>query len=197
VVRIVTALSRIPERRELWPWLFLINFAGALYGFVWYRQQLSLTPIYLWPLVADSPVSALLFSFVILSLYYNRRLPALEALAYPLTFKYGLWATAVIGAYWLSTGRLNLENGHLLVSHLGMAAETVIFFRYYPVPRRYLVLGLTWLLVNDLVDYPLADVHPYLPSADLRGFALVAAFALSVASYLVFANLRSVLRREK
>jgi len=197
VVRVMRALSTIPERRGLWPWLFLVNFGGALYGFEWYRQQLSVTPPHLWPLVADSPLSALLFSFVILALYYNRRLPLLEALAYLLTFKYGLWAAAVIAAYWLSTGSLDFENGHLLASHLGMAAETVIFFRYYPVPRRYLALGLAWLLVNDLVDYPLANVHPYLPSADLRGFALVAAFTLSVASYLLFAKLRSVVGREK
>lgn len=44
--------------------LFTINFLGTIYGYYWYRSQLSLTPDIFLVFVPDSPTASLFFTIV-------------------------------------------------------------------------------------------------------------------------------------
>lgn len=48
------------KRWFLWT-LFVVNFLGTIYGFIWYGNQLAVTPAYLIPFVPDSPTGSGLF----------------------------------------------------------------------------------------------------------------------------------------
>lgn len=184
-------------------WLVVINLAGAAYGFNWYRLQLLATPPWLWPVVPDSPLSALLFGLTLIPRLRaigrgagadpaatgagparagsglrcaGDRRSALAALARLATFKYGLWTVVVLGGAALRARSLDAEAALLIATHAGMALEAWLLLRASPPapgPRR---LAIAWLLLNDASDYGPLRTHPRLP--DPAAFPYVAAEAV-------------------
>lgn len=180
----------IPESR---PWvrgLLVINLLGSLYGFNWYAVQLGETPLRFWPVVPDSPLSTLLFSFVLLVILAGRRWPLLEGIAYLSMLKYGLWTVAVFSQYWLVHRQADFESIHLSLSHLGMAVEAAIFLRVYSPPLVWGALGFLWLLFNDYMDYG-QGFHPRLPDPGLGGSVALMAVSLSFLAMVVFLTVRN------
>lgn len=178
-------LQSIPEDRRWLPWLIAINLGGAVYGFNWYAEQLRHTPWVYWPVVPDSPGSALLFSFFLIGLALRRRWPLLEGVASMMMIKYGLWTLVVMSHYWLTTGTAPFESVHLSISHAGMAIESLLFLRVYRPGMAYGILGLAWLLFNDAWDY-LGGTHPTLPLPEAIGWVSVFAVSLSLAAFALF-----------
>ncbi len=181
----IDALKAMSRHRSILTVLAVANLLGALYGFTWYRTQLATSPWYVWPLIPDSPLSALLFSLVLLGVLAGRRVAPLEGIACISIFKYGLWTVAIIGDYWRATGALaGFEMQHLLVSHSIMALQGIWFIVVFCPPRRWLVPGMVWAAANDVADYGFG-LHPALPLAAQLPWAQTAAVALTISASIL------------
>jgi len=150
------------ERWFLWT-LFVVNLLGTVYGFYWYRNQLAETPAYLRLFVPDSPTGSGLFTLVLLTYLLGRNLPILEALAGITNLKYGIWAVGVIITGWIMGDEVNGTDVMLILSHAGMAIESVIYARFFKLSILSLGIAALWTLNNDFLDYVM-DIHPWLPA---------------------------------
>ncbi|GGE11498.1 hypothetical protein GCM10011571_11070 [Marinithermofilum abyssi] len=164
--------------------LFVVNLLGSIYGFYWYKNQLAMTePAYLW-FVPDSPTASAAFTLVLLLYIWGKRSPLLEAFAAVTLFKYGIWAVAMIvaGAA-MSAGSffhaLHWTDWMLMISHLGMALEGVLYVRLYTFDWRHLTVVGLWTLWNDWMDYGVG-VHPWLPSTLAGQEGIVAVFTIGL-----------------
>ncbi len=194
-----------PEEPNLLTWLVVaVNVLGGIYGIFWYRSQLAATPPALWLLVADSPLSVLAFA-VVLTIRLSQRLsrgqkrlqlphlpdsiqsrPALELLS-ALTFigliKYGLWAAVIVVAAWLRGSQATGIMVALVVVHLGMVFESVVFLKALGVARWAATAAPLWFVLNDTVDY-MGGLHPTLPDTINPSYAASVAVGLTLLSSL-------------
>lgn len=164
-------LAPLPRRVETvalrYAWVIIaINLLGTAFGFWYYIPQFRLEPALAWPVVPDSP-TATLFIACSLALY-----------------KLGLWTPYVLTVFheaFLATAAAPLPVALLLgpqlasdamyaflfVSHLGMAVQAFVIYRYSDFPARAILVTLLWYGFNDLVDYfaPIAGTphHTLLP----------------------------------
>ncbi|REK77229.1 DUF1405 domain-containing protein [Paenibacillus paeoniae] len=189
--------SFLLNRNVLWL-LFIVNFVGTIYGYMWYENQLIWTienkPAWMLPFVPDSPTASLFFTLSLLFLMFPpRKLSRLgnglrvliEALAVVCSVKYGIWAVAMIVAGAAQGDVLNWQHYMLIASHLGMAAEALLYFRFMKARTGALAIGLGWLLLNDTIDYTYG-INPWLPAEleDDLDAVRTFTFALSIASFL-------------
>lgn len=182
--------------------LIIVNFLGSIYGFYWYKNQLIETPGKWLIFTPDSPLSSTFFTIFLVMHLYKKKFPLIEAFASITSFKYGIWATAIIfwGAWtvqpsWIDIVKLQTITWidlMLVISHLSMAIEAILFFKKYSYGFiSIFVVGL-WIFFNDFVDY-IYNVHPWLPRtlADfdynvgeftlyLSGFTLLLFYFLSI-----------------
>jgi uncharacterized membrane protein YpjA len=150
------------QRWFLWM-LFIINFLGTIYGFIWYDNQLARTEPWLRIFVPDSPTGSGLFTLVLLTYLLGRQIPVLEALASITNFKYGVWAVGIIIVGWMLGNEIRWTDIMLMVSHTGMAVESVLYTRFYKLSWMPVGLAALWTLNNDFLDYVM-EIHPYLPN---------------------------------
>ncbi|MCU6708332.1 DUF1405 domain-containing protein [Paenibacillus sp. J5C_2022] len=185
------------DRRFLWL-LFIVNLLGTIYGYIWYGHQLQVTaatkPAWMLPFVPDSPTASLFFTLALLYLLFPpARLSKLasagrliiEALAIVCSVKYGVWAVVMIFAGQAQGDVLNWQHYMLVASHLGMAAEALLYFRFMKARLGALAVAACWLFLNDTVDYTYG-VYPYLPNELEDDVTTVKWFTvgLSAASFL-------------
>jgi uncharacterized membrane protein YpjA len=104
----------LTSRRMLWL-LFWVNFLGTIYGYEWYWNQMQETvankPLWLVIFVPDSPTASFFFTLTLVYLLIDSYIkPTLhntnkaadllrsivEGLAVMASFKYGIWAVAII-----------------------------------------------------------------------------------------------------
>ncbi len=162
----------------LWA-LVIINTAGSIYGYYWYHRQLAETPWYWWPWVPDSPFSSTLFTVLLLLLLMGKNLPGVFLWANLSAMKYGIWAAIINISYWQISGHFTFENWMLTVSHLGMAAEGLLFLLILPYPRSSVLWVAVWFALNDGLDY-LLNLHPYLFDQAQYRLAWTSVVSLSV-----------------
>lgn len=162
----------LTHRGILWL-LFIVNFLGTIYGYIWYGNQLAYTadhyPLWLLPFVPDSPTASLFFTLAILLLLYPPKSLAgstvrglIEALAVVTSVKYGIWAVGIIFAGGYQGNELTWKDWMLVISHTGMAVEALLYARFFSY-RKLLPLALIYTLTNDVIDYSFG-VYPWLPS---------------------------------
>lgn len=176
-------------------WLFVINFIGTIYGYYWYKNQLAVTEAKWLIFVPDSPTASLFFTGVLGLYLWHRRNALLEAFASVTLFKYGIWAVVMIVWGGVLDSRpfleaLDWQHWMLIVSHLGMALQAILYAPFFTYRHRELFIVAAWTLLNDFLDYRM-DIHPWL-HPDLEPFDhLVGYFTamLSVTTLLVFATL--------
>lgn len=180
------ATSVAVDRRWLAP-LILVNFFGSLYGFNWYKEQLAAAPLKYWPVIPDSPLSCLLFSFVLMLIYARKRFWPLEGVAYLSMMKYGFWTVFVFAQCWVARGAAYPEEMFLFASHLGMAVEAILFSRYHSPGRAAIIACGLWSVFNDYMDY-WRGFHPYLPMMEFYPSVRLVSIASTylVAVWLVF-----------
>ncbi|QHW30164.1 DUF1405 domain-containing protein [Paenibacillus rhizovicinus] len=187
------------NRTILWL-LFIVNALGTVYGYIWYGSQMEYTveTQSAWQVifVPDSPTASLFFTLSLLFLLFPRLVkPSLagivfrsliEALGVVTSIKYGIWAVTMIMAGGAQGDHLQWEHYMLMVSHLGMAIEAMLFVRYMVFGRFMAFIALVWLLVNDTVDYTFF-VFPWLPDVLENDLNAIQSFTmgLSVFSLLV------------
>ncbi|AZN43718.1 DUF1405 domain-containing protein [Paenibacillus albus] len=180
--------------------LFWINAAGTIYGYIWYGQQIEYTlqNQSLWQVifVPDSPTASLFFTFSLLFLLYPRlskpspiyigARTIIEALGVVTSIKYGFWAVTMILAGSAQGDHLQWQHYMLMVSHLGMAIEALLFIRFFVFGRFAAFLALVWLLLNDTIDYTYY-VFPWLPDELENNIGAIQSFTmgLSVISLLL------------
>lgn len=189
--------SFLLNRNVLWL-LFIVNLVGTVYGYIWYENQLIWTlenkPAWMLPFVPDSPTASLFFTLSLLFLMFPPQRSSrfgdavrvvIEALAVVCSVKYGIWAVAMIVAGAAQGDVLNWQHYMLIASHLGMAAEALLYFRFMKARTGALAIGLGWLLLNDTIDYTFG-INPWLPSELEDDLDAVRTFtyALSIASFL-------------
>lgn len=198
VWKTVMSRSFLTSPFMLWS-LFWINSLGTVYGYYWYWDQLVYTvsnrPLWMVLLVPDSPTASLFFTLALIFLLRDRfkgpvSTPVrriIETVAVVASFKYGIWAVAMIvgGAY--QGEPMAWQDWMLIGSHLGMAAEALLFVRFFQIrPISWLIAAL-WVLGNDFIDYSY-EIYPWLPDALMENIDQVKAFTwgLSLFSVLLF-----------
>ncbi|WP_424766045.1 DUF1405 domain-containing protein [Paenibacillus sp. sgz302251] len=190
------------NRSFLWL-LFLVNLAGTIYGYIWYEYQLIDTyinhPLWRIVFVPDSPTASLFFTLALLYLLFPPRQSnriavigrsVLEALAVVCSVKYGIWAVAMIAAGAWQGDELNWKHYMLIASHLGMAFEALLYFRFMKAGPIALAVAACWLLLNDTVDYTFGvfptlarELYNDLPA--VRGFTYgLSLFSLAAALWV-------------
>lgn len=162
----------IADRRWL-GLLLAVNLVGAGYGFDWYAGQLRATPVWLWPLTADSPMSLLFFALALTAWWLGRRWPVMEALGYLGLLKYGFWTMFVVGLHWAGGGAFQWIDLFLFTSHGFMALQALLLVGALPLAVGAFGPALAWYLANDYFDY----VHPGTPT---MGFLAAPALIRSV-----------------
>lgn len=185
-------------RRVLWEdpcqrWfvllLLFVNAGGAGAGYFWYAGQLAVTRWYLWPLVADSPVAATIFTGAMASLL-GRKSSFLLLWGSLSVIKYGLWAVIILLHYLLfSGGQWGGMRLFLLLSHAGMFVEGGVYLRHLRISWEELGGVAGWMLLNDYLDYALG-FHPYL--FDPRQWYLAFGSALTLTLILIFKGAKYV-----
>nr|WP_156130730.1 DUF1405 domain-containing protein [Paenibacillus durus] len=181
-------------------WLLLaVNVPGTIYGYIWYGNQLAYTaahyPSWLLPFVPDSPTASLFFTLALILLLYPPKTAAgisvralIEALAVVTSVKYGIWAVSIIAAGGYQGGPIVWQDWMLMISHAGMAAEALLYARFF-ICRKMIPAALLWTLLNDTVDYSYG-VYPWLPRAltddvpQVRNFTFLLTLFSAAAAWL-------------
>lgn len=178
--------------------LFWVNLLGTIYGYIWYESQLIYTSekfdTWLLVFVPDSPTASLFFTLALLYLLFPPKSASvlvtggrviIEALAVVCSVKYGIWAVAMIVAGAWQGDQLEWTHYMLMASHLGMAIEALLYFRYMRAGLIALLIGIGWLLLNDTIDYSYG-VFPWLADELEDDLTAVRAFTygLSICSFI-------------
>jgi uncharacterized membrane protein YpjA len=159
--------------------LFWINFLGTIYGYEWYWNQMIWTvhhkPLWYVIFVPDSPTASLFFTISLLYLLYDQKYGSsreirktalirgfVEAFALITSVKYGVWAVSMIAASGYLGEPITWQDWMLSISHLGMAAEALLFARWFGFRWYHIALVAVWILTNDYMDYE-RFVYPWLP----------------------------------
>ena len=133
--------------------LFLINFFGTLYGYYWYKGQLSITPDIFLVFVPDSPTASLFFTIFLLFFLFGRNIPYIEALAIITLFKYGTWGVIMNLLTLIVEGSLGWQGYMLMASHAAMAVQGLLYAPFYKIKLRHIVVASIWTIHNDIIDY--------------------------------------------
>jgi uncharacterized membrane protein YpjA len=145
-------LQYLNNRNFLWL-LLIVNFLGTVYGYIWYKYQLEITPLKFLIFVPDSPTASLFFVFVLIAFLLNRNWPLIEALAIVTLLKYGIWAVMMNLLLLIVSGELPWQGYMLIASHSAMAIQGLLYSPYYKIKGWHLVVVAIWTLHNDVIDY--------------------------------------------
>jgi uncharacterized membrane protein YpjA len=188
------------SRPFLWL-LFIVNLGGTIYGYIWYESQLVATlethPLWQIVFVPDSPTASLFFTIALLYLLFPPQKSyglvkvgrsIIEALAVVCSVKYGIWAVSMIVAGAWQGAELHWQHYMLMASHLGMAFEALLFFRFMKAGAAALIVATCWLLLNDTVDYTFG-IFPYLADELDDDLSAVRAFTYGLSFFSLGAAL--------
>ncbi|MET3696101.1 uncharacterized membrane protein YpjA [Bacillus oleivorans] len=140
------------EKWFLWV-LLIINTAGTIYGYIWYKSQLAITPGHFLIFVPDSPTASLFFCFVLVAFILGKNWGLFEALALITLYKYGIWAVVMNILTLIVSGDLHWTGYMLMASHLAMAIEGILYAPFYRIKWWHFVVAGIWTLHNDVIDY--------------------------------------------
>ncbi|GGB33381.1 DUF1405 domain-containing protein [Virgibacillus dakarensis] len=143
----------ILQDRKFILFLFIINFLGTIYGYIWYKQQLAITPPIFLIFVPDSPTASLFFTIVLFFFLIRKNAPYIEALAIITLFKYGIWAVVMNLLTLYIDGSLSWQGYMLIASHGAMAIQGLLYAPFYKIRLRHIAVAAVWTLHNDIIDY--------------------------------------------
>lgn len=165
------------SKKMLWAF-FISNLLGTVYGYEWYWAQMVDTianyPVWYVYFVPDSPTASLFFTlsigFLLMDRSLNRQPNKLyrairgfvEAFALITSFKYGIWAVAMIWTGAWQGVPVGWDGWMLTGSHLAMAVEALLFVRWYRYRLTSIIIVAIWTFWNDFMDYE-RGIFPRLP----------------------------------
>ncbi len=156
--------------------MLLIDLGGVLYGFYYYLPQFGATPVWLWPLVPDSPLAVMLLGVALSLVLLERSNPTMNLIGAATMIKVGVWTAVILawfpdhfGFQFLPSGldctgtgfdvRCADLNTWLFYLHLAMAAEAILVADLLPTePKPYLWVGASYLAI-DVIDYAFPADH--------------------------------------
>jgi len=152
-----------------------INLLGTAFGFWYYIPQFSATSPVMWLLVPDSPMATLLVALSLATWKLGRDREWLNALAFFGCIVLGLWTPYVLLLFHVGfSGDPWYMYGFLVTSHLAMAVEAFVIYRYSDFPVRAVAVALVWYTLNVVVDYFVPVVgtphHTLLPAQSVGSF---------------------------
>lgn len=189
---VVRRLWEAPYHRSFLHLLLWVNVVGAIFGYNWYVDQIRTLPVYVWPVVVDSPLAVTGVALVCLLRLRGRVVPWLELWSALAVIKYGAWAAMLwIGSWSTGTPVTAFDLFGLFLTHIGMVVQGFIVLRRIPrVPIPHVVAVVGWFFVNDYVDY-VHLLHPTFPSR-LFVWCAASAIVLSVClGYLGYRHLHA------
>ncbi|GGM22913.1 hypothetical protein GCM10011351_05990 [Paraliobacillus quinghaiensis] len=133
--------------------LWIINFFGTIYGYMWYDDQLAITPAKFLIFVPDSPTASLFFTIFLTFYIFGKHLPYIEALALITLFKYGIWAVVMNLLMLILNGSLSWQGYMLMASHGAMAIQGLLYAPFYKIKIKHIVVAGIWTVHNDIIDY--------------------------------------------
>ena len=153
-------LAPVPKRIEdvglRLAWLVVaVNLVGTAFGFWYYGNQLSTTPMAMWPWVPDSPLATLFIALAIAAWKLGHELPWLTALAFFGNVVLGLWTpfTLVVFYEQFAAQTHPLMFQFLFWSHLAMVVQALVLHRITDFPVWAVGVALLWYWSNLVVDY--------------------------------------------
>ncbi|MED3660644.1 lipoprotein heptaprenylglyceryl N-acetyltransferase LhaT [Ureibacillus terrenus] len=149
------------QNRTVLTMLFIINFLGTIYGYIWYAPQLSRTEPQFLLFVPDSPTASLFFCFAILGWLLGKNFKLMEALALITLMKYGIWAVVMNILTLAETGSIGILGWMLVVSHFMMAVEGILYMANYRFTLVHIAIASVWTLHNDVIDYVYGQMPTY------------------------------------
>ncbi|HDF5061091.1 TPA: DUF1405 domain-containing protein [Staphylococcus aureus] len=133
--------------------LLICNILGMIYGYIWYGEQLSHTPLQFKIFVPDSP-TAILFLVISISLILIRKQNSIiDALAFVTLFKYGIWAVIMNILFIIEQGDITVNGLVLMFSHSIMAVQAIYFYPRFKRSMIGISVAMTWVFLNDYIDY--------------------------------------------
>jgi uncharacterized membrane protein YpjA len=171
--------SLIRFKSILW-FLLIVNFFGTIYGYYWYRYQITDTPNWLRVFVPDSPTASLFLCFVLLGYILKQQNGLLEAFAFVSLLKYGIWAVVMNLFVLVIENGLDITAYLLIFSHAAMAIEAIILAPFFKVRRWQLLLASFWTLQDVIFDYVFNTMPSYYMLFQYRDWIGLFTFYLSV-----------------
>lgn len=141
--------------------LLICNCIGTIYGYWWYRGQLSDTPWQFIPFVPDSPTATLFLSVFIILLLAGRRWGLMDALAFTTLIKYGVWAVVMNLLTIAETGFISWVALMLIASHGIMSLQAFMFLPHLEIKMSHFLITAAWLFHNDVIDYVYGQYPTY------------------------------------
>lgn len=141
--------------------LFVINFLGTIYGYIWYESQLIRTEPQFLIFVPDSPTASLFFSIAVLGWILRRHFKLIEALALITLVKYGIWAVVMNLLTLAESGSIGWAGWMLVASHGLMAVQAILYLGKYRYGLVHIVIAAIWTLHNDVIDYIYGQMPTY------------------------------------
>lgn len=162
--RVVAPVPAWLERLGLWlVWpVVLINLAGTVFGFWFYRFQFTETPVWLWPLVADSPIATFVIAVAFTLWALGRPNEYVTAVAFFGNIIFGLWTAWVLVTAWEASVAQSGLGMHLFLvgSHLAMVVQALVLHRISAFRLRPIIVATAVYTVNLAVDYFLPLTGP-------------------------------------
>jgi len=158
--------------------LIIVNIISAIIS-IWfyYKNQLLNSSPFFWIFIADCPIFALIFAFVLYKKLNNKTAVFITFLAIIGVFKYALWTLGVI----ILTSNLFFYPV-IVISHIFFLIQIIVFYKVFAFRLKHVLLGLIIFLIFDFFDYVLLT-HP---SFDLKYFNEVALFSIFLSFFCVF-----------
>lgn len=158
--------------------LIIINIiAGILTIRYYYLNQLLENNPILWIVIADCPVFAFLFSYILYKKIKGENSPFLIFITIVGITKFSLWTIFVM---LLTTNIFNYPE--IIISHLFFLIQIIIFYKQILFKIKHVIFGLIIFLISDFFDYYLMT-HPPI---DLNYFAEIALFSIFLSFFSVF-----------
>ncbi len=181
------------RHRNLIILLILVNLAGTIYGWYYYKFQLMVSNPILWPLITDCPNASFFFAMAAYLIYLKRKKDDFTFFASANMVKYGIWTMAILiyhHDYFFAPERYLLYSG-IFVTHLFLVLEAIpLKNSISSISRRGIATTLTWLLANDFFDY-IVGTHPYIPERNIGYVAIFTVLLTFIAIFSVKFSLKS------
>lgn len=147
--------------------IVIINALGTAFGFWYYgfhplplsdpliTWQLAGEPPLMWIFVPDSPVATMFIGIAFGLWWLGRPSEYWNALAFFGCLKLGLWTPYVLAVFFDGFIASTPWPMYLFLfgSHLAMAVEAFVLYRFSDFPIRAVAVAVLWYGFNDIVDY--------------------------------------------